>query len=82
MRQIILKTNRDNKEQLSTDLGAIAGLLFEIGSRNIIIEGQVIYEDDKVKLLKQYDKRHKEVLSEKHEEDLHTEMHYHLMVQI
>ena len=79
MREVILKTNAENKEQLSNDLGAIAGLLFEIGSRNIIVEGQVISEDDKTKLLKRYDRRHKEVLNEKHEEDLHTEMQYHLL---
>ena len=79
MREVIVKTNADNKDQLSNDLGAIAGLLFEIGNKNIIIEGQLISEDDKLKLLKQYDKRHKEVLSEKHEEDLHTEMQYHLL---
>ncbi len=79
MREVILKTNVDNKDQLSNDLGAIAGLFFEIGSKNIIIEGQVISEEDKAKLLKQYDKRHKKVLSEKHEEDLHTEMQYHLL---
>lgn len=79
MREVIMKTNADNKDQLSKDLGAIAGLLFEIGSRNIIIEGQLISDEDKVKLLKQYNKRHKEVLGEKHEEDLHTEMQYHLL---
>ncbi|MBX2894761.1 MAG: hypothetical protein KF763_04930 [Cyclobacteriaceae bacterium] len=79
MREVIMKTNADNKAQLSNDLGAIAGLLFEIGSKNIIIEGQVLSEEEKAKLLKQYDKRHKEVLSEKHEEDLHTEMQYHLL---
>lgn len=79
MREIILKTNADYKDQLSNDLGAIAGLLFEIGARNIIIEGQVISEEDKAKLIKQYDRRHKEILSEKHEEDLHTEMQYHLL---
>ena len=79
MREVILKANADHKDQLSNDLGAIAGLLFEIGTKNIIIDGQVISEDEKVKLLKQYDRRHKVVLSEKHEEDLHTEMQYHLL---
>lgn len=79
MREVIMKTNTDNKAQLSNDLGAIAGLMFEIGSKNIIIEGQVLSDDEKAKLLKQYDKRHKGVLSEKHEEDLHTEMQYHLL---
>lgn len=79
MRDMILKTNGANKDQLSNDLGAIAGLLFEIGSKNIIIEGQMISDEDKVKLLRQYDRRHKEMQSERHEEDLHTEMQYHLL---
>lgn len=79
MREVILKTNEENKNELSNDLGAIAGLLFEIGMRNIIIEGQIIGDEDKAKLLKQYNRRHKEVLDEKHEEDLHTEMQFHLL---
>lgn len=79
MREIIIKTNLDLKDELSNDLGAIAGLLFEIGSNNIVIEGQIISEEEKSKLLKQYDKRHEEILSERHEEDLHTEMQYHLL---
>lgn len=79
MREVILKTNSDNKTQLSNDLGAIAGLLFEIGSKNIIIEGQVLSDGEKAKLIKQYDKRHKTILDEKHEEDLHAEMQYHLL---
>ncbi|HNP96878.1 MAG TPA: hypothetical protein PKJ63_14660, partial [Cyclobacteriaceae bacterium] len=72
-------TNEQNKDQLSNDLGAIAGLFFEIGMRNLIIEGQVISDEEKEKLLKQYNRRHKEVLDEKHEEDLHTEMQFHLL---
>lgn len=79
MRDVILRSNEENKSQLSNDLGAIAGLLYEVGMRNIIIEGQVISEDEKTKLLKQYNKRHKEVLDEQHEENLHTEMQFHLL---
>lgn len=79
LRDVILKTNAACKDQLSNDLGAIAGLLFEIGSRNIIIEGQIISDEDKVKLLRQYDRRHKEMQSKRQEEDLHTEMQYHLL---
>lgn len=79
MRDVVLKTNSEWKAELSNDLGAIAGLLFEIGSKNILVEGQIISEEEKSKLLKQYNKRHNEVLSEKHEEDLHTEMQYHLL---
>lgn len=79
MREVILKTNADNKDHLSNDLGAIAGLLFEIGSKNLVIEGQAISSEDEAKMLKQYDKRHKEILSEEQEEDLHTEMQYQLL---
>lgn len=79
MRDVILRSNEENKSQLSNDLGAIAGLLYEVGMRNIIIEGQVISEDEKTKLLKQYNKRHQEVLDEQHEENLHTEMQFHLL---
>lgn len=79
MREVILHKNREHRNELSNDLGAISGLLFEIGMRNVIIEGQVVSEEDKTKLLRQYERRHKEVLSEKHEEDLHTEMQYHLL---
>lgn len=79
MRDVIIEKNNEFKVELSNDLGAISGLLFEVGMRNIIVEGQVISDEDKVKLLKQYDKRHQEVICEKHEENLHTEMQYHLL---
>jgi type II restriction enzyme len=79
MRDVIMRKNNEYKNELSNDLGAIGGMLFEIGMRNILIDGIQISEEEKLKLLKQYDKRHKEVLSEKHEEDVHTEMQYHLV---
>ena len=50
MREVILDKNREYKNELSNDLGAISGLLFEIGMRNVIIDGQVISEEDKAKL--------------------------------
>jgi type II restriction enzyme len=79
MREVIIAKNNECKSELSNDLGAFSGLLFEIGMRNLIIDGLTLSDEEKVKLLKQYDRRHKEVLSEKHEEDLHTEMQYHLL---
>lgn len=79
MRDVIVNKNSEFKNELSNDLGAIGGLLFEIGMRNILINGLTLSEEEKAKLLKQYNKRHKEVLSEKHEDDLHTEMQYHLL---
>src|SRR6266496_5501747 len=39
MRELILKVNDGVKDQLSKDLGAFAGLLFEIGSGRIVIDG-------------------------------------------
>lgn len=79
MRDVIVSKNSEFKNELSNDLGAFGGLLFEIGMRNILIDGIELSEEEKAKLLKQYDKRHKGVLSERHEDDLHTEMQYHLL---
>lgn len=79
MRETLMKTNSELKSDLSNDLGAIGGLLFEIGSKNLLMEQDSLSEAEKEKLLKQYSQRHKEVLNEQKEEDLHTEMQYHLL---
>jgi type II restriction enzyme len=80
MREVMLHTNMQHRNELSTDLGAVAGLLFEIGTKKLLIDGSAHLDDvqrDKVeKLLK---KRHAEVLFEQKEEDLHTEMQYLLL---
>lgn len=81
MREVILRVNREHRSELSTDLGAIAGLLFEIGSKNILL-GEVarhLSEEERARLLKQYDNRHRAVATELGEEGLHTEMQYHLL---
>jgi len=55
------------RQPISNDLGAFAGLLFEIGAKKIIIgEENFITEEDKVKFEKQVEKRRKEVESEQH----------------
>jgi len=80
LREILMETNNKYKSLLSNDLGAIAGLLFEIGSKNIIVgEGEFITEEDAEKFEKQVKKRRKEVESEQQEEDLHTEMQFRLL---
>jgi len=81
MREVILQFNQQHRTDLSTDLGAVAGLLFEIGMKNLLVGEAVrqLSEEERTKLLRQYDKRHKDVLSEKGEEGLHTEMQYHLL---
>lgn len=70
MHEVVVLKNNEFRQEPSTYLGAISGLLFEIGMRNILINGIVLSDEEKSKLLKQYDKRHKELLSEKSEEDL------------
>lgn len=80
MRESILKANESNKSILSNDLGAIAGMLFEIGSKNIIIsEDQIVSKEDREKAEKSFKKRHVNILEEQKEENLHTEMQYHLL---
>lgn len=80
MRDVVVKTNNERKGELSNDLGAIAGLLFDIGIGKILISNiQQLSEDDRQKLIAQEQKRHKEIVSEKEEENLHTEMQYHLL---
>jgi type II restriction enzyme len=80
MREMILKTNRLLKSELSTDLGAIAGLLFEVGEQAIPIAGETaLSEQERTQIEKKLKKRKQEVISENEEEALHTEMQYHLL---
>lgn len=80
MREVILATNKKYKSLLSNDLGALCGLLFEIGMGNIIAGDEgALDERERKKIERQLQKRHAEVLSEEQETDLHTEMQYHLL---
>jgi type II restriction enzyme len=80
MREVIMQTNKEYKGDLSPDLGAFAGLLFDIGMRKILIGDEgVLSENEKTKIENLLKKRHKEVVSEKEEENSHTEMQYHLL---
>jgi len=80
LRETLMEINDKYKSLLSNDLGAIAGLLFEIGSKSIIVgDGEFITEEDVVRFEKKVQKRRKEVESEQQEEDLHTEMQFRLL---
>ena len=80
LRETLIETNEKYKSTLSNDLGAIAGLLFEVGAKKMILtDERFISQDDKTKYEAQVAKRHKEVTTEQLEEDLHTEMQYHLL---
>lgn len=80
MRDIVIKANNQHKTELSNDLGAISGLLFDIGVGKMLPANvQRLSEEESQKFIAQAQKRHKEVLSEKEEENLHAEMQYHLL---
>lgn len=76
MREVLLKVNSDFRNSLSKDLGALAGLLFEIGSCRMVIEENASQYIEKQEKAKQ--KRRKEVALDESEGNSHTEMQYHL----
>lgn len=79
MREMIIRTNEEHKKELSSDLGAIAGLLFDIGVGKLDAGESVMSTEERNKVAKLLQKRHTEIMSENEEEDLHTEMQYHLL---
>ncbi len=80
LREVLINTNQNNKSELSLDLGAIAGLLFEIGSQKLVLGGdEYLSEPERKKLEQLIEKRHKVVQKEKEDENLHTQMQYHLL---
>jgi type II restriction enzyme len=83
MRELIVQTNNDFRDQLSKDLGAFAGLLFEIGSGRLVIDGNAdaLLEAEKAKAEKVAKARHADVLAEAQAESEHTQIQY-LLIKI
>lgn len=80
IRETLIETNIKNKLELSNDLGAIAGLCFEIGTQKMIIgSDEYLSETERIKFEKNIVKRQKQIQEEKLEERLHDEMQYHLL---
>lgn len=80
IREVLVNTNALHKAELSNDLGAIAGLLFEVGMQKLVLGGdEYLSESERGKLEKLMEKRHAEIKTEKEDESLHTEMQYHLL---
>lgn len=81
MREVIVQTNNDVRDQLSKDLGAFAGLLFEIGAGRLLVDGNVeaVLQVEKAKAEKVAKARHADVLAEEHEESEHTQIQYLLI---
>lgn len=80
LREVLVDANNQHRLELSSDLGAIAGLLFEIGTQKLILgTDEYLSETDRKKLEKLIEKRQEEIQQERVEENLHTEMQYHLL---
>lgn len=76
MREIIIKTNEGLNPLLSKDLGAISGLLFDVGVGKISLSEnwEVSLKFEKDKLEKSLKKRHLEVQNEIKEESEHLKI--------
>ena len=81
MREVIIAANDSVKGQLSKDLGAFAGLLFEIGMGRLHLPGSGASDflPDKERAEKAARLRHAEVVAQKQEESLHTRMQWQLI---
>jgi type II restriction enzyme len=80
MREVIIQQNKEYKQHFSNDLGDFGGFLFEIGMKNILTGNEnTLTEKELEKIEKQLQKRHQKVVDEKQENQLHSEMQYHLL---
>lgn len=78
MREVIIKTNEQLNPLLSKDLGALSGLLFDVGVGKISLSStwniSLKFEQDKLE--KALKKRHQEVENELKEESEHLKMQF------
>lgn len=83
MREVIVQTNAEIRDRLSKDLGAFAGLLFEIGSGRLMVDGntEAVLNVEKAKAEKAARARHADVLAEHEAESEHTHIQY-LLIKI
>lgn len=83
MREMIVQTNSspEIRNRLSKDLGAFAGLLFEIGSGRLLVGANVeaVLQAEKDKARKAAQRRHNQVVAEQKEESEHTRIQYLLI---
>lgn len=80
MREVVLEVNNQYRQELSLDLGAIGGMLFEVGSQKLLLgNDEYLNEEERKRMEKAMQKRHQEVQMEQQDESLHTEMQYHLL---
>jgi type II restriction enzyme len=76
MRGVMIALNDEFRTVLSKDLGAISGLLFEIGAGKLVIEqsADLVLEIAKKKIEAVRSKRHAEVVDQHHQDETHARM--------
>ncbi len=81
MRDTILQVNDKFRNLLSKDMGAISGLLFDIGVGKVVLDenAEIVIEKEDKKRKELLKKRHDEVQAEMEEENTHTKIQYLLM---
>ncbi len=80
IREVLIDVNKQYKNEFSLDLGAISGLMFEIGTQKLLLgNDEYLSEPERKKLESLIEKRQNKIQEDKLEENLHTEMQYHLI---
>jgi type II restriction enzyme len=83
MREGMLQTNEQHRNLLSKDFGALAGLLFEIGSDRLVVEGNAeqVLQTVQDRAAKAAKKRHEQALADQREASEHTQAQ-HVLIRI
>lgn len=78
MREAVIHANKQFRNALSKDLGAISGLLFEVGAGKLVLEenAEVVLEAERKKIESLRKRRHLEVEEDLQQDQAHTQMQY------
>ena len=81
MRETIVQANNAHRNRLSKDLGAFAGLLFEIGSNRLVISGNAdaTLRATEERAAKAASKRHLEIIADQQDASEHTQAQHTLI---
>ncbi len=78
IREVMIGANNDHKTELSNDLGAISGLLFDIGT-GMSLGSSELNTEEKNRFEKIVKKRMEDHENEVGQDNLHQELQYHLL---
>lgn len=83
MRETMRRTNEDHRNLLSKDFGALAGLLFEIGSNRLVVEGnsEQTLREAQERAAKAAKKRHEQAVVDQREASEHTQVQ-HILIRL